>query len=93
MARPPATLPDAEALRARLDAEGRLAVRVTPGAREESVTLTPDAVLVKVRAAADKGAANRAVQAVVARALGLAPSRVRVLRGAIGRGKVLAVEL
>jgi len=93
MARPPAQLPDAEALRGRLDAEGRVAVKVTPGAREESVTLTPDAVLVKVRAPADKGAANHAVLDVVARALGLAPSRVRLLRGATSRTKMLEVVL
>lgn len=92
MARPPAQLPDAGALRTRIDAQGRLAVKVTPGAREESVTLTEDAVLVKVRAPADKGAANEAVIAVVARALGLAPSRVTLLRGATSRAKVLQVE-
>ncbi|WP_067489578.1 DUF167 domain-containing protein [Erythrobacter sp. CCH5-A1] len=74
-------------------ADGRLAVKVTPGAREESVTLTETAVLVKVRAPADKGAANEAVLAVVARALGLAPSRVRLLRGATSREKLLAVAL
>lgn len=93
MARPPALMPDAAALRARVDARGRLALKVTPGAREESVTLTPEAVLVKVRAPADKGAANDAVIQVVARALGLAPSRVSLLRGATSREKVLAVEL
>ncbi|MBA4009484.1 MAG: hypothetical protein C0486_11965 [Erythrobacter sp.] len=93
MARPPAQLPDAGELRERVDAQGRLAVKVTPGAREESVTLTEGAVLVKVRAPADKGAANAAVLAVVARALGLAPSRVRLLRGATSREKLLAVEL
>lgn len=93
MARPAPTLPDAEALRGRIDAQGRLAVKVTPGAREESVTLTGAAVLVKVRAPADKGAANAAVIALVARALGLAPSRVRLLRGATSREKILAVEL
>ncbi|WP_324073205.1 MAG: DUF167 domain-containing protein [Erythrobacter sp.] len=93
MARPPALLPDADALRARIDARGRLAVRVTPGAREESVTLTPEAVLVKVRAPADKGAANQAVLEVMARALGLAPSRVVLERGGTARQKVLAVTL
>lgn len=93
MARPPALLPDADALRARIDARGRLAVRVTPGAREESVTLTPEAVLVKVRAPADKGAANQAVLELVARALGLAPSRVVLERGGTARQKVLAVTL
>jgi len=93
MARPPAVLPDAGALRARIGAGGRLAVKVTPGAREESVTLADGAVLVKVRAPADKGAANDAVIAVVARALGLAPSRVRLLRGPTSREKVLGIEL
>ena len=92
MARPPAQLPDAEALRARIGADGRLSVKVTPGAREESVTLAPDAVLVKVRAPADKGAANQAVLDLAARALGIAPSRVTLLRGATSRKKVLAVE-
>ena len=93
MARPAPSLPDPAALRARIDAGGRLAVKVTPGAREESVTLAEDAVLVKVRTPADKGAANDAVIAVVARALGLAPSRLTLLRGATSRQKLLAVEL
>lgn len=93
MARAPVVLPDAAALRARIDAGGRLAVKVTPGAREESVTLAEDAVLVKVRAPADKGAANDAVIAVVARALGLAPSRLTMLRGATSRQKLLAVDV
>lgn len=93
MARPAPSLPDPAALRARIDAGGRLAVKVTPGAREESVTLAEDAVLVKVRAPADKGAANEAVIAVVARALGLAPSRLTMLRGATSRQKLLAVDV
>lgn len=93
MARAPATFPDAADLRARIDPQGRLAVKVTPGAREESVTLSPDAVLVKVRAPADKGAANDAVIAVVARALGTAPSRVSLLRGGASRVKLLKVAL
>lgn len=93
MARPAPSLPDAAAVRARIDEGGRLAVKVTPGAREESVTLTDDAVLVKVRAPADKGAANEAVIAAVARTLGLAPSRISLLRGGTSRQKVLKVEL
>lgn len=93
MARPPALLPDADALRARIDARGRLALKVTPGAREESVTLTTEAVLVKVRAPADKGAANQAVLELVARALGLAPSRVVLERGGTARQRVLAIDL
>ena len=93
MARPAPLLPDAAALRARIDAEGRLSVKVTPGAHEESVTITQDAVQVKVRALADKGAANAAVTGLVARALGLALSRVSLLRGGASRQKLLKVEL
>ena len=91
MARAPAHLPDAALLRARIDMGGRLAVKVTPGAREESVTLTVDAVLVKVRAPADKGAANDAVIALLAEALGLPRSRLTLLRGATARQKLFAV--
>lgn len=93
MARPGPALPDAAALRARIDESGRLGVRVTPGAREEAVVFTDDTVLVKVRAAADKGAANAAVVQVVARALGLAPSRVTLLRGGTSRSNLLQVSL
>lgn len=93
MARAPALLPDAGELRGRIGADGRLAVKVTPGAREESVTLGADGVLVKVRAPADKGAANAAVCRVMAQALGLAPSRVQLLRGATSRAKVLQIAL
>jgi uncharacterized protein YggU (UPF0235/DUF167 family) len=93
MARPAPSLPDAADLRGRIDEGGRLAVKVTPGAREEAVTLTENAVLVKVRAQADKGAANDAVLQVVAQALGLAPSRLNLLRGGTSRQKLLKVEL
>ncbi|GIX20843.1 DUF167 family protein [Erythrobacter cryptus] len=89
MARAPAQLPDSEALRARFDPAGRLAVKVTPGAREESVTLTDEAVLVKVRAPADRGAANAAVLALLARALDVAPSRLTLERGGASRHKLV----
>ena len=92
MARPKPDLPDAAALRALVDAEGRLAVRVTPGARDQSVTLVDGAVQVKVRAPADKGAANEAVIALLAEALGVPPSRITLLRGATSRQKLFRVE-
>jgi uncharacterized protein len=93
MARPAPALPDAAALRARIDESGRLGVEVTAGAREEAVVFTVDTVLVKVRAPADRGAANAAVVQVVARSLGLAPSRVTLLRGGTSRSKRLQVSL
>lgn len=93
MARPRPSLPDASDLRARIDSEGRIAVKATPGAREESVTLADDAVLVKVRAPADKGAANAAVAGLLAEALGIAPSCITMLRGATSRQKLFRVEV
>jgi uncharacterized protein YggU (UPF0235/DUF167 family) len=92
MARPRPSLPAADALRARIDPQGRLAVKVTPGAREEAVALADNAVLVKVRAPADKGAANDAVAALLARALGVPLSRIEMLRGATSRQKLFRVQ-
>jgi uncharacterized protein YggU (UPF0235/DUF167 family) len=89
VAKPKADLPPAGALRALADAEGRLAVRVTPGARTEGIEIADGRVLVKVRARPHDGAANAAVLALLAESLGLATSRLRLLRGATGRDKLV----
>ncbi|MDZ4308454.1 DUF167 domain-containing protein [Allopontixanthobacter sp.] len=92
MARPKADLPPADAIRVLADAQGRLAVRVTPGARSEGISIEGLRVMVKVRAVPDGGAANDAVLKLLAKALGLPPSRLRLLRGATSREKVFQVE-
>ena len=92
MARPKADLPDAQALRALVQA-GELRVRVTPGARTESLAIVDGGVQVKVRAKPQDGAANTAVEALVAKALGIPKSRCTLLRGATSREKVLAIEI
>ena len=89
MARPKADLPAAEAIRALADAEGRLALRVTPGARVPGTALADGRVEVKVRAKPQDGAANDAVLALLAQALGCAPSHVILLRGATSRDKLV----
>lgn len=91
MARPRADLPPAAAIRALIDGEGRLALRVTPGARSESVEIADERVLVKVRTKPEDGKANAAVLALLAAALDLAPSRLELLRGATGRDKLVRV--
>lgn len=91
MARARADFPPAEAILALGDEQGRLALRVTPGARSEALELGEGVLLVKVRAKAKEGEANDAVLALLARALGIATSRLRVLRGATGRDKVVQV--
>lgn len=91
MARPKRDFPTAGAIMALADPERRLALRVTPGARSEQVALGDGVVLVKVRAKPTDGEANEAVLALLAEALGLPTSRLRMLRGATGRTKLVQV--
>lgn len=91
MARPKADLPPAEAIRALADAEGRLAVRVTPGARSEGLEIVDGRLLAKVRVKPEDGKATTAVLALVAQALGLPKSGVTLLRGATAREKLLSI--
>ena len=93
MAKPRPDLPDRAALLALLDGEGRLALRVTPGARVEALAVEDGRVLAKVRAKPQDGAANEAVIALLAEALGCAPSRIALLRGATSREKLVRVSL
>lgn len=92
MARPRVDLPPAAALRALTGAGSTLAVRVTPGARREGIEIDEGTVIVKVRARPQEGAANAAVCALVAQALGIGGSRVKLLRGATSREKLLQLE-
>ena len=89
MARPKPELPPAAEIRALADAQGRLALRVTPGARSERIELGEGVLLVKVRAKPDEGAANKAVLELLAQVLGTAPSRLSLLRGANARDKLI----
>ncbi|MBC2664521.1 DUF167 domain-containing protein [Novosphingobium flavum] len=92
MARPRADLPPAEAIRAVIDGEGRLAVRVTPGAKSEGLELVGGRLLAKVRAKPEDGKATEAVRTLLAAALELAPSRLDLLRGATSREKLFRVD-
>ena len=92
MARPKADFPSPEAIRDLADGEGRLVLRVTPGARVESVELGEGKLLVKVRTKPEDGKANAAVLDLLAQALGIATSRLRMLRGATGRDKLVQIE-
>jgi uncharacterized protein len=93
MARPRADLPPAHAIIALADGEGRLALRVTPGARTEGLEISEGRLLAKVRAKAQDGEANAAVQSLLSAALGTAPSRLPLLRGATSREKLFAIPL
>jgi uncharacterized protein (TIGR00251 family) len=71
----------------------RLRVRVIPRARHEGLAGERDgALLVRVTAPPVEGRANDAVCRVIARALGVAPGRVEVVRGHSAREKMLAID-
>ena len=89
MAKPKPDGPSAAALRGLADARGRLALHVTPGARTEGIEIGKGRVLLKVRARPHDGAATEAALALLAEALGLATSRLRLLRGATSRDKLV----
>lgn len=91
MARPRPELPPADAIRALVDEEGRLAVRVTPGARSEGLAIEGGRLAARVRAKPQDGQANDAVRDLLAAGLGIAPSRVELLRGATSREKLFRV--
>lgn len=93
MTRAKPDLPPVEAVRGLLDSEGRIAVRVTPRARSESVSIEGGRLCVKTRAKPQDGAANIAVCKLVAAALATAPSRCSLLRGDASRDKLLKVSL
>jgi uncharacterized protein (TIGR00251 family) len=74
----------------------QLAVRVSPKAARDGIdglTDTPrgPAVKVRVRAVPDEGKANAAVEAVVARWLGLPGTKVAVAAGRKARVKILEI--
>ena len=72
-----------------------LDLRVTPGARQAGIRGVQDvgegrvALAVAVRAKAQDGKANKAVIALIANAIGIAPARISLLTGASARLKSL----
>lgn len=93
MARPRIELPAAQDLLALADSNGRLALRVIPGARGEGMAIEAGRLTIKVRARPEDGKANAAVLALLAAALDIAPARLTLLRGASGRDKLVRVAL
>lgn len=82
--------PDLSAL-ARPGAEIR--VRVTPRAGRDRITQGTDGTIaIRVTAPPENGNANAAVQKLLAKSLGLAKSRLILVRGASARDKLFRVE-
>ena len=87
MARAKVDFPPAQAIRALIASDDVLAVRATPGARQELLAIEDGHLHAKVRAKPQDGAANKAIQRLIASALGIAPSQIDLLRGATSREK------
>ena len=69
-----------------------VSVRVTPGARTEAISVDDiGQIVIKVTAPPENGKANAAVQKLLAKSLGIAKSRVQLMRGATSRNKVFQV--
>lgn len=72
----------------------RLTLYVRPGASSTKVGGTFDgALLVRVAEPAERGRATAAAMAALAEALAISPARVRLVRGATSRRKVVELEV
>ncbi len=68
-------------------------VRLQPrSSREEVVGIRDGVVLARVSAPPVDGSANRALCRLIARQVGVAPSKVTVLRGQRSRNKLIEVQ-
>jgi hypothetical protein len=70
-----------------------IAVRASPGARRTAIERRADGTLkISVTDPAQDGRANTAIRRVLAKALGVAPTRLRLVRGDAGRDKLFLLE-
>lgn len=82
------SLPDLSALAV---PGAKLAVRATPRAKREAIE-AGDPLRIWVTAPADQGRANEAVRKLLAKALGVAPTRLTLLRGQTARDKLFQLD-
>lgn len=94
MARAKPAMPPKVAILALADAEGRLEVRVSPGASADAVALPASAGQVAIRTTAppEDGKANDAVLRLLAKALDRPVSTLELVRGAASRIKVIRLK-
>ena len=69
-----------------------IAVRATPRASRERIVLEEGVLRVYVTAVPEGGKANAAVRKLLAKALGVAPTRLVLIRGETARDKVFRIE-
>jgi len=81
-------LPDLSALAV---SQACIAVRVTPRARRTGLDAGPP-IRIAVSEPAEGGRATAAAQRLLARALGVAPTRLTLMRGARSRDKIFRLD-
>lgn len=69
-----------------------ISVRVTPKASRNGVTCEGELIRVSVTTVPEGGKANADVIRLLAKALGIAKSRLTLLRGATGRDKIFRID-
>lgn len=73
-------------------ANAEIAVRVTPKASRNSIRVEEDHLRIYVTAIPEGGKANAAVQKLLAKSLGIAKSRLTLIRGQSARDKVFRIS-
>lgn len=69
-----------------------IAVRVTPRAAQDRIEAGPDGLRIATTAVPEDGRANAAVIKLLAKAMGVAKTRLVLVRGATSRDKVFRLE-
>jgi uncharacterized protein YggU (UPF0235/DUF167 family) len=69
-----------------------IAVRVTPKASRERIAVEEGTIRIHVTVVPEDGKANAAVVKLLAKALGVAKSRLTLVRGATARDKVFRLD-
>ena len=69
-----------------------IAVRVTPKASRDRIVVEEGQIRIYVTAAPEGGKANAAVQKLLAKAMGIAKTRLVLLRGSASRDKLFRVK-
>ncbi|MFN5999024.1 MAG: DUF167 domain-containing protein [Paracoccaceae bacterium] len=68
------------------------AVRVTPNARRAGIDLVDDVIRIAVTETPEAGRATEAARASLAKALGVAKTRLSLVRGATSRDKLFRLD-
>ena len=69
-----------------------IAVRVTPKASRDRITVEGDQIRVYVTAVPENGKANASVVKLLSKALGVPKSRLTVVKGVTSRDKVIQID-